>query len=49
MGRALGDIWAAQTDMLRAVKKRFEAQGISIPLPQRALTVVRGPLPGQAA
>ncbi|WP_266180622.1 mechanosensitive ion channel family protein [Dyella humicola] len=43
-----GDIWAAQTDLLRALKERFEAEGISFPSPQRVLTVVRGPVSGQA-
>jgi small conductance mechanosensitive channel len=44
-----GDNWATQTDLLRALKERFEAEGISIPYPQRELTVVQGPLPGQTA
>jgi small conductance mechanosensitive channel len=42
-----GDIWAAQTDLLRALKERFEVEGISIPSPQRVLTVVRGAMSGQ--
>lgn len=42
------DVWGAQTDLLRAVKERFEAEGISIPFPQRELTVVQGRLPEQA-
>ncbi|MDR3447220.1 MULTISPECIES: mechanosensitive ion channel domain-containing protein [unclassified Dyella] len=36
------DSWAAQTDFLRAVKERFDAEGISIPFPQRQVTVVQG-------
>ncbi|WP_266170597.1 mechanosensitive ion channel family protein [Dyella subtropica] len=39
-----GDIWATQTDLLRAIKERFEAEGIRIPFPQRELTVVQGRL-----
>lgn len=45
----IDDLWPAQTDLLRAIKERFEAEGISIPYPQRELTVVQGkagvPLP----
>lgn len=44
-----GDLWAAQTDLLRAIKERFAACGISIPFPQRELTVVQGALPAQDA
>ncbi|GAA0709184.1 mechanosensitive ion channel [Dyella marensis] len=40
-----GDIWGAQTDLLRRIKERFEAAGISIPFPQRELRVVQGKLP----
>lgn len=40
-----GDVWAVQTDLLRSIKERFEAEGISIPFPQRELTVVQGRLP----
>lgn len=39
------DLWAVQTDLLRAIKERFDEQGISIPFPQRELTVVQGRLP----
>ncbi|WP_329741634.1 mechanosensitive ion channel family protein [Dyella sp. A6] len=39
------DIWATQTDLLRAIKERFDDKGISIPFPQRELTVVQGVLP----
>ncbi|TBR36801.1 MULTISPECIES: mechanosensitive ion channel family protein [Dyella] len=38
----IDDLWPAQTDLLRAIKERFEADGISIPVPQRELTVVQG-------
>jgi small conductance mechanosensitive channel len=38
------DFWPAQTDLLRAVKEQFDAQGISIPFPQREIHVV-GTLP----
>jgi small conductance mechanosensitive channel len=41
------DTWGAQTDLLRALKERFDAEGISIPIPQRELTVVQGRLPEQ--
>jgi len=43
-----GDVWATQTDLLRAVKERFEAEGIHIPYPQRVLTVAQGQLAEQA-
>ncbi|TAL97573.1 MAG: mechanosensitive ion channel [Rhodanobacter sp.] len=43
-----GDIWAAKTDLLRAIKEHYEAAGISIPFPQRELTVVQGKLPDSA-
>lgn len=38
------DMWAAQTDLLRAIKENFDKAGISIPFPQRELTVVQGAL-----
>lgn len=40
------DLWATQTDLLRAIKERFDAAGISIPFPQRELTVIQGNQPG---
>lgn len=40
-----GDWWAVQTDLLRKIKERFAEAGISIPFPQRELTVVQGALP----
>jgi small conductance mechanosensitive channel len=41
------DSWATQTDFLRAVKERFDAAGITIPTPQREVTVVQGRLSEQ--
>lgn len=38
------DFWAVQSDLLRAIKERFDAAGISIPFPQRELTVIHGSL-----
>jgi small conductance mechanosensitive channel len=37
------DFWPAQTDLLRAVKEQFDAEGISIPFPQREVRVIRAP------
>lgn len=42
---ATADFWATQTDLLRAIKEAFDGAGISIPFPQRELTVVQGNLP----
>lgn len=39
------DFWPAQTDLLRAVKENFDAEGIHIPFPQREVRVVTGPAP----
>jgi small conductance mechanosensitive channel len=39
---ATPDFWPAQTDLLRAVKETFAAEGISIPFPQREIRVVTG-------
>ncbi|GLQ48081.1 mechanosensitive ion channel protein [Dyella lipolytica] len=36
------DFWPAQTDLLRAVKEGFDAEGIHIPYPQREVHIVRG-------
>ena len=41
----VADLWATQTDLRRAIKEAFDAEGISIPFPQRELTVVQGILP----
>ncbi|WP_266158208.1 mechanosensitive ion channel family protein [Dyella silvatica] len=35
-----GDVWVVQADLLRAVKERFDADGISIPFPQREVRLV---------
>jgi len=43
-----GDWWVVQTDLLRRIKERFGEVGISIPFPQRELTVVQGALPDGA-
>lgn len=43
------DTWGAQTDLLRAIKEHFDAAGISIPIPQRELTVIHGGLPVPAS
>ena len=37
-----GDFFATKLDMTRAVKERFDAEGISIPFPQRDLHVIDG-------
>lgn len=36
------DFWPTQTDLLRAVKETFDAEGIHIPYPQREVRVVAG-------
>ncbi len=41
------DFWATKTDLLRAIKEHYDAAGISIPFPQRELTVVQGNLPAR--
>ena len=38
------DFMAAQSDLLRTIKEQFDAAGISIPFPQRELTVIHGSL-----
>lgn len=42
------DFWATQTDLLRAIKEAFDGAGITIPFPQRELTVIQGSLPAAA-
>lgn len=37
---ATADFWPTQTDLLRAVKEAFDAEGISIPFPQREIHVL---------
>lgn len=43
------DFWATKTDLLRAIKEHYDKAGISIPFPQRELTVVQGKLPEAVA
>jgi len=38
------DFWATKTDLLRAIKEHYDEAGISIPFPQRELTMVQGKL-----
>jgi small conductance mechanosensitive channel len=38
-----GDTWAVQTSLLRAIKERFDAEGIRIPTPPREVVVLRDP------
>jgi len=35
----VADLWEAQTALTRAVKERFDAEGISMPFPQHEVTV----------
>lgn len=37
------DFWPSQTDLLRAVKEGFDAEGIHIPFPQREVRIVSAP------
>lgn len=41
--------WATKADLLRAIKEHYDQAGISIPFPQRELTVVQGKLPEPTA
>lgn len=43
------DMWGAQTELLRKIKESFAEAGISLPFPQRELTVVQGALPDGSA
>jgi len=43
------DVWAVQTSLVRSVKERFDAEGISLAVPRRELTMAQGPASGQAA
>lgn len=42
------DFWATKTDLLRAIKEHYDEAGISMPFPQRELTVLSGQLPDGA-
>jgi low temperature requirement protein LtrA len=42
------DFWTTKTDLLRAFKEHYDQAGISMPFPQRELTVVNGALPDGA-
>jgi small conductance mechanosensitive channel len=35
------EVWAVQTLLLRTIRERFDAEGISIPLPPRQVTALR--------
>ena len=39
-----GDFWQTKADFLKAIKDHFDKVGISIPFPQRELTVIQGAL-----
>jgi small conductance mechanosensitive channel len=41
------DGWGAQTDLLRALKERFDAEGISLGAPQQAFVLLQGRSPEQ--
>jgi small conductance mechanosensitive channel len=41
------DYWAVYWDLMRDVKKRFDAEGISIPFPQRDIHVHQADLLAQ--
>ncbi|MFA6229976.1 MAG: mechanosensitive ion channel domain-containing protein [Rhodanobacter sp.] len=43
------NFWATKADLLRAIKEHYDEAGISIPFPQRELTVVQGKLPQPSA
>lgn len=43
------DVWQTKADLLRAIKEHCDAAGISMPLPQRELTIVGGKLPVSAS
>ena len=45
---AAGDYWALLFDLNKAVKERLDAEGISIPFPQRDVHLFRAD-PGDAA
>jgi small conductance mechanosensitive channel len=37
-----GDTWGAQTDLLRAIKQKIDAQQISVPVVPHEVTLVQG-------
>ena len=39
------DVWGLQTSLLRAIKERFDAEGISIALPPREVVLQHDPAP----
>jgi small conductance mechanosensitive channel len=41
-------LWEAQTALTRAVKERFDKEGISLPFPQHEVTVKQIVNPAQA-
>lgn len=47
----VSDHWATQTALLRAIKERFDAEGITIPFPQSEMTVrqIASPASGDSA
>jgi small conductance mechanosensitive channel len=42
------DFWQTKADFLKAIKDHFDKVGITIPFPQRELTVIQGALPADA-
>lgn len=44
-----GDYWDVYWDITRAVKERFDAEGISIPFPQRDVHIHEAALPDRGA
>lgn len=42
-----GDTWGAQTDLLRALKDRFEAEGMGLSPPQQSFVLLQGRPPEQ--
>ena len=36
-----GDYWALKWDMTRSIKEKMDAEGISIPFPQRTLHIIK--------
>jgi small conductance mechanosensitive channel len=44
----VADLWEAQTGFMRALKEKFEAEGVSTPSPQHEITVKQVISPSQA-